>query len=94
MTLGAFAGQSEGNDSINLSTLHSAKGREFSVVVMFGMDEGRIPRANSSPRQLIEQRRLFYVGFTRAKVELHMMYSTHRPSPFVIEVQARLEDEA
>ena len=91
MTLGEFAGQGEGNDCIKLSTLHSSKGREFSVVVMFGMDNGRIPRQNSSPRELIEARRLFYVGFTRAKAELHMMYSVHRPSPFVTEVQGRLD---
>lgn len=91
MTLGDFAGQGEGNDCIKLSTLHSSKGREFKVVILFGMDEGRIPRANPRPRELIEARRLFYVGFTRAKDELHMMYSAHRPSRFVAEVQARLD---
>ena len=48
MTLGLFSGFGEGNDRINLSTLHSAKGREFVVVVLFGMDDGRIPRRNTS----------------------------------------------
>jgi DNA helicase-2/ATP-dependent DNA helicase PcrA len=91
MTLAQFAGQSEGNDCLNLSTLHSSKGREFSVVIMFGMDSGRIPRAGSSGQALIESRRLFYVGFTRAKSELHIVCSASRPSPFVIEVQHRLE---
>ncbi len=46
MTLGTFAGQGEGNDSLKLSTLHSSKGREFSVVIMFGIDDGRIPFSN------------------------------------------------
>jgi DNA helicase-2/ATP-dependent DNA helicase PcrA len=94
MVLGQFAGQGEGNNCLNLSTLHSSKGREFSVVIMFGMDGGRIPRRNSGPRQLVESRRLFYVGFTRAKTELHIMFSDHQPSPFVAEVQRRLKEGA
>jgi superfamily I DNA/RNA helicase len=68
-------------------------GREFSVVVMFGMDDGRIPRQNSGPRERVEARRLFYVGFTCAKLELHIMSSVNRPSPFVLEVQERLAEE-
>ena len=91
LVLGVFAGQVEGKKSINLSTLHSSKGREFSVVIMFGIDDGRIPRAKSTPRELVEARRLFYVGFTRAETELHIMFSTHRVSPFVTEVQERLD---
>lgn len=91
MLLGQFSGQGEGNNCINLSTLHSSKGREFSVVIMFGMDDGRIPRGNSSRRQIVEARRLFYVGFTRAKTELHMIFSAQWPSPFVSEVQERLD---
>lgn len=93
MTLGTFAGQGEGNDSLKLSTLHSSKGREFSIVIMFGIDDGRIPFSNAGPRQVIEARRLFYVGFTRAESELHLMYSAHRPSRFVTEVENRLADE-
>ncbi len=89
MTLGLFCGFGEGSDRINLSTLHSAKGREFAVVVLFGMDNGRIPRRNASVR---EARRLFYVGFTRAEAELHLMYNAAQPSPFVQEVQNRLEE--
>ena len=91
LVLGVFAGQVEGKKSINLSTLHSSKGREFSVVIMFGIDDGRIPRAKSTPQELVEARRLFYVGFTRAETELHIMFSTHRVSPFVTEVQERLD---
>jgi superfamily I DNA/RNA helicase len=90
MTLGLFSGFGEGNHRINLSTLHSAKGREFAVVVLFGMDDERIPRRGESAMGLREARRLFYVGFTRAETELHLMYTAVRPSPFVQEVQNRL----
>lgn len=91
MTLGQFSGHGEGNDRINLSTLHSAKGREFSIVILFGIDTGRIPRNNATPRELREARRLFYVGFTRAKSELHISFTAGRQSPFVQEVQHRIE---
>ena len=92
LTLGQFSGYGEGNDCLNLSTLHSAKGREFTVVVLFGMDDGRIPWTNTGPKQRQESRRLFYVGFTRAKRELHIMHTGGNPSPFVLEVQNRLEE--
>ncbi|TIV60515.1 MAG: ATP-dependent helicase [Mesorhizobium sp.] len=91
MSLALFSGFGEGNDRIVLSTLHSAKGREFAVVVLFGIDEGRLPRPNSSAREILESRRLFYVGFTRAESELHLIYSAARPSPFVREVQDRIQ---
>jgi DNA helicase-2/ATP-dependent DNA helicase PcrA len=90
MILSQFAGQGEGRDCIKLSTLHSSKGREFAVVIMFGMDEERIPWRNPSARDLVESRRLFYVGFTRAKTEIHLMYSARNPSRFVSEVEQRL----
>jgi len=93
MTVGQFSGHGEGNDRINLSTLHSAKGREFVLVIMFAMDNGRIPWLNVSDRQVLESRRLFYVGFTRAKTELHLMFTAGRPSPFVMEVGERLDAE-
>lgn len=89
-TLGVFSGHGEGNDRLNLSTLHSAKSREFQLVVLFGMDQGNIPWNNLSESQLREWRRLFYVGFTRAESELHIMYSAARPSIFVRKVQERL----
>ena len=91
LTLGKFSGQGEGSDQINLSSLHSAKGREFTLVVLFGMDQGRIPWNNVSEGQLREWRRLFYVGFTRAEKELHIVHTNGCPSQFVLEVQHRLE---
>ncbi|WP_082023076.1 ATP-dependent helicase [Leisingera sp. ANG-S5] len=91
MTLGQFCGHGEGNNRINLTTLHSSKGREFRVVVMFGMDEGGIPRRNPSERDLREARRLFYVGFTRAEEEVHVVCTKNKPSRFVVELAGRLE---
>ena len=91
--LGEFAGIGTGLDRINLSTLHSAKGREFDVVILFGVEEGRLPRNNASENDVREARRLFYVGFTRARHEVHLMYAQHNPSRFVTEVQDRLAAE-
>ena len=91
MSLAQFAGFGDGADRINLSTLHSAKGREFEVVVLFGMDSGWVPRRGAGDAGRRESRRSFYVGFTRAKQELHIMHSQDKPSPFVQELQARLQ---
>ena len=57
---------------------------------MFGIDAGKIPWNNPSDQQLVESRRLFYVGFTRAKSELHMVYSASSPSRFVTELNDRI----
>ena len=90
MTLADFSGQGQGRDQITLSTLHSAKGREFRIVFLFGMDQGVIPWNNIGDDQLREFRRQFYVGFTRAEEELHIVYSARSPSRFVVEVSQRL----
>lgn len=90
MTLEQFAGDGEQNERLNLSTLHSAKGREFRVVILFGMDSGRLPRNGASSNEIREARRTFYVGFTRPKEELHVVYTAARPSSFVVEVQKRM----
>lgn len=93
MKLGEFAGDGEGSERINLSTLHSSKGREFKIVILFAMDDGRIPRQNAGPAEQREARRLFYVGFTRPKEELHIIYTAARPSLFVVEVERRIRDD-
>jgi superfamily I DNA/RNA helicase len=91
MTVGQFSGQGDGSDRINLTTLHSSKGREFTVVILFGIDQGRIPRNGANDRELREARRLFYVGFTRAEREVHIVFSAHNPSRFVRELRMRLQ---
>ncbi|MEM6899911.1 MAG: 3'-5' exonuclease, partial [Pseudomonadota bacterium] len=93
MSLGQFCGHGNGNNRINLTTLHSSKGREFRVVVMFGMDEGGIPRRRPSERDIREARRLFYVGFTRAEEEIHIVCSKSKASRFAIELAQRLNEQ-
>ncbi|HCR98263.1 ATP-dependent helicase [Halomonas sp.] len=90
-TLGLFCGHGEGNNRITLTTLHSSKGREFRFVVLFGMDDGKLPRNNAGEGEIREARRLFYVGFTRAEEEIHIIYSANNPSPFVTELAGRID---
>lgn len=67
-------------DAINLMTLHAAKGLEFPVVFMIGMEEGLFPHSRSlmEKNELEEERRLCYVGMTRAKEKLFLTYSRKR----------------
>ena len=87
-SLGNFAGFSGERDRLSLSTLHSAKGREFAIVILFGIDQGRIPRNGATARQAKEARRLFYVGVTRAELEVHVVHSKNNPSRFVRDIEA------
>lgn len=64
---------SEDSDQVTLMTLHSAKGLEFPVVFIAGMEENLLPHYNSTMNgQVEEERRLFYVGLTRAKEKLYL----------------------
>lgn len=94
------------DDCVQLMTLHSAKGLEFPIVFLGGCEEELFPHYLSmhDPKKLEEERRLCYVGVTRAMKKLYMTYaevrrmhgkeSYHRPSRFLHEIPAELVDEA
>jgi DNA helicase-2/ATP-dependent DNA helicase PcrA len=67
-------------DAVTLMTLHNAKGLEFPVVLISGLEEGLFPlsRSHDSLEELEEERRLFYVGITRAQMKLYMTYAKRR----------------
>ena len=73
-------GMEETDDSVTLMTLHSAKGLEFPVVFLIGMEEGLFPsyRSIGEQRELEEERRLCYVGITRAKEYLYLTCARQR----------------
>jgi DNA helicase-2/ATP-dependent DNA helicase PcrA len=91
--------------SVHLMTLHAAKGLEFPVVFLVGLEEGLFPGRQSSeePGRLEEERRLCYVGMTRAKEKLVLSYAEirrqygreeyHRPSRFLSEIPSELVDD-
>jgi len=95
----------EGDDCVQLMTLHSAKGLEFPVVFLVGLEEGLFPsqRSVDDEGRLEEERRLAYVGITRARQKLFVshaesrrMHGTEmlsRPSRFLGEMPAELIDE-
>ncbi len=76
----SLSNSSNGEDVVNLMTLHCAKGLEFPVVFLTGLEEGIFPHARSmtSSRDLEEERRLCYVGMTRAMNRLYLTYSWRR----------------
>lgn len=69
-----------GSDIVTLMTLHSAKGLEFPVVFITGLEESVFPHSRSfyDQQEMEEERRLMYVGMTRAKQELFLSYATQR----------------
>ncbi len=73
-------GMEDSEDSVTLMTLHSAKGLEFPVVFLVGLEEGIFPGNKSigDPKELEEERRLFYVGITRAKQFLYLTCAKRR----------------
>ena len=94
-----------GEDAITLMTLHSAKGLEFPVVFLVGMEEGIFPHARTlmSDDEIEEERRLCYVGITRAEQDLYLSHARMRtifghtvsypPSRFLREVPRNLIHE-
>ncbi|HWA84379.1 MAG TPA: UvrD-helicase domain-containing protein [Fimbriimonadaceae bacterium] len=94
----------EGGQAVTLMTLHSAKGLEFPVVYLVGLEEGVFPHSRSltSDTELEEERRLCYVGMTRAREELHLVHAHRRaiygqpsfnmPSRFLEDVPPELLD--
>jgi len=68
--------------AVTLLTLHAAKGLEFSQVFIIGLDEGLLPhsRSRDDPEEMAEERRLFYVGMTRAKNQLYLVRAERRSS--------------
>jgi DNA helicase-2/ATP-dependent DNA helicase PcrA len=85
------------DEGVTLMTLHSAKGLEFPAVFLTGLEEGVFPHSRSmdDSEELEEERRLFYVGVTRAEQRLWLSYALHRriqgygvgePSRFLLEV--------
>jgi DNA helicase-2/ATP-dependent DNA helicase PcrA len=70
---------------VTLATLHAAKGLEWDRVFLIGASEGQLPLTNSAGEAVVdEERRLFYVGITRAKADLHISYRGN-PSSFLRE---------
>jgi len=100
--LADLAGCGPNSNIVSLTTLHSSKGLEFDVVVILGLDEGRLPSWGAqSPLALKEARRTFYVGFTRARHLVYLLYSgwyqnrwgrrfKNGPSRFILELQEAL----
>lgn len=81
VALMSSADSDSNEQKVTLMTIHAAKGLEFPVVFMVGMEEGIFPNArvqDDGPAALEEERRLCYVGMTRAREELHLSYAQSR----------------
>ncbi|HNN58887.1 MAG TPA: UvrD-helicase domain-containing protein [Leptospiraceae bacterium] len=96
-------GDAEGQDAVNLITLHNAKGLEYRAVFFTGLEEGTIPHTFSLEDNIEEERRLAYVGITRAREFLYLSSSRFRriqgsyqprlPSRFISEIDVSVFEE-
>ena len=98
-------GKEDVQERVSLMTIHSAKGLEYRVVFIVGMEENLFPNqmASSSPRELEEERRLFYVALTRAEEQCFLTHAQNRyrngksefctPSSFLSELDSRYVEE-
>ena len=92
----------EVSERVNLMTLHAAKGLEFPVVLVVGCEDGLVPLRHAGMESDVEEeRRLFYVGMTRARERLYLVWSkkrmlfgevrSSRPSPFLTDIEEQLK---
>lgn len=91
----------ESKEGVIVSTMHSTKGLEFERVFLPDVNEGVIPHKKSMKEEDVEEeRRLFYVGVTRAKKYLHILSvkklynKDSRPSRFLVELEKRQEERS
>ena len=105
LTLMSDLDRYESQKGVTLMTLHAAKGLEFKVVFLAGMEEGILPHSQSLEENddLEEERRLCYVGMTRAREQLYCLHALERrvhgkfreqsPSPFLPEIPEEVREE-
>jgi DNA helicase-2/ATP-dependent DNA helicase PcrA len=99
--------EDENNSSVNIMTMHASKGLEFDIVYLVGIEDHIMPSSRSleeNPKNIDEERRLFYVAITRAKQKLIISSAKNRirgtqiiqssPSRFIAEIPENLIDEA
>jgi DNA helicase-2/ATP-dependent DNA helicase PcrA len=96
----------QSSEAVHLMTLHSAKGLEFQFVFIVGLEEGILPHSRSmlSETEMEEERRLMYVGITRAKEKVYLLFTKMRtiygstqinaPSRFLDDIPAELVEDA
>jgi DNA helicase II / ATP-dependent DNA helicase PcrA len=104
LTLMSDLDRYESQKGVTLMTLHAAKGLEFKIVFLAGMEEGILPHSQSAEQsdEVEEERRLCYVGMTRAREQLYCLHSLERrlhgkfreqsPSPFLAEIPEEVKE--
>src|SRR5438874_3262660 len=105
ITLMSDVDRYDAGKGVTLMTLHAAKGLEFRIVFLAGMEEGVLPHSNSRDEEddIEEERRLCYVGMTRAREQLYCLHALERrlhgrfreqsPSPFLTEIPENVREE-